>query len=572
MRIFEALEKRLMRVGGCLPPYQAEYDIWVDFPKDESFHLVDDLLSMVNNREYSDMTFLCKDGCEVHASRMFLAGRSVMFKKMLLNGMSESTSTVIPLPLVASSTLIQVLRYLYAGRSFSSQLSLGQDARSVEREEPNFEGDRERNGLHVTYMLELNEMVNVVAAARFFLLDRLEDDMLKRLAVFLSERNHDAYTEDMLNSVAVGLSNMITLVTDDPTNRRVSVIEPPTLKAILLRLVQILVSHNLSGATISNLSKDAFIFCLKNIRERNPSTSRWNWSLEEYRKLTQVLIWCVRTGGSEDVECLPSTESVARFLRDGDQVELFKSSRPGPLSRPGYPSQVALKDFEILLPDIMKNNFSDLVAMVNLTCIHPDVLLTVVNPSGIIDAEKLTNVLRIQALRDFRWIYQWAIVPRRRQDGFTIPEEDRRYPGVFQIGFFRRLHGEDSSLDDTDLCLSQNPKGWALVISDDAGRATFHGSEGGLGPDWVLPTGKRFEVDKEIEVKLNRVDQTCCFSYDGSSISVVLRKLQGGLVYPAVSFQSRLLKVSMIFRGGFDQHVLFTEEGFKRGELYSDGF
>ncbi|KAL3688594.1 hypothetical protein R1sor_014903 [Riccia sorocarpa] len=535
--IDECLLYRVFNVKRWLPQagYCDDRHIW-DFEQEESSRLLDDLLSMVNDREYSDMT----------------------------------------LPLVASSTLIQVLRHIYAGRSLNSQYRL-----------------------HVT------------------------------------GKNY-VYTEEMLNSVAVGLSNMVTLVMDKPTNMRESEIRPPTLKAILVRMVQILVSDNLSGATISNLSKDAFMFYLENIREEWLSNSSWQWSLEEYRKLTQVLIWCLRTGGSQDVKCLPSTESVARFLRDGDQRELFESSRPGPLS--GYPSQVAPKDFEIVLPDTMTNNFSDLVAIVNLTRIHPDVLLTVVKPSRIIDAERLTKILRVQALLDSRclrtsclrsapnlfcrdrsapylfcfreWsrihdrlrtpttridfehpdrfsgsmlkqetfdaatqmhfygIYQWAIVPTLRQDGSSIPKEDRRYPGGFQIGFYMRLHGEFSSEDDTALCLSQNPKGWALEISDDAGSAKFYGREVELEPVWVLPTGKRIEVDKEIEVKLSRVDQVSSFSYDGSSISVVLKNLQGGLLYPAVSFRSRLLKVSMIFRGGFDQEVLLTEEGFKRGELY----
>ncbi|KAL3682725.1 hypothetical protein R1sor_000747 [Riccia sorocarpa] len=38
-------------------------------------------------------------------------------------------------------------------------------------------------------------MVNVAVAARFFLLDRLEDDMFKRLAFFLAGRPHDVYTK-----------------------------------------------------------------------------------------------------------------------------------------------------------------------------------------------------------------------------------------------------------------------------------------------------------------------------------------------------------------------------------------
>ncbi|KAL3688597.1 hypothetical protein R1sor_014906 [Riccia sorocarpa] len=550
-----------------------------NFEKEESLDLVEHLMSMINNREFSDVTFLCNDGREVHASRMLLAARSEMFKKMLLNGMSESRSTVIQLPLVASSTLIQVFRYLYAGRSINPQSSLCEDDSSVAMEEPDAEGgdseishsgndssvDMEEpnaeggdseishsgNGLHVTFTLELNEMVNVALAARFFLLERLEDDMKRRLTFLIAKRYHQIYTEDMLNSVAVGLSNIIALKSEKPTN---------------------------GGGS-------------------------------------KFFAWCRSW-------CLPSTNSVARFLRDGDKLELYKNSRPRPL--PGRTFQVELKDFEILLPDSMTNNFTDLLAMVNLPCIHPDILLTVVIPSRIIDAEKLMEVLEIQALSDYQclrnsclrstpnllcrreWspttrptsriefehrdseyeysdtrkqetfyaatqmhfygIYNWAIVARL-QDGLNISEVDRRYPGGFQIGFYRRLHGERLSMDDEKLSLSENPEGWAMEISDDAGSAKFYCREDELDHVWVLPSGKRFEVYKEIEVKLNPADQVWSFSYDGSSISVVLRNLQGSLLYPGVSFQSKLLKVCIIFRGGFDQEVLLQDEGFKRGEL-----
>ncbi|KAL3675392.1 hypothetical protein R1sor_025340 [Riccia sorocarpa] len=66
-------------------------------------------------------------------------------------------------------------------------------------EEPNAEDDCKmsqlRNGIHFTYTLRLNEMVNAAVATRFFLLDRLEDDMFKRLAFFLAGRPHDVYTK-----------------------------------------------------------------------------------------------------------------------------------------------------------------------------------------------------------------------------------------------------------------------------------------------------------------------------------------------------------------------------------------
>ncbi|KAL3688851.1 hypothetical protein R1sor_015160 [Riccia sorocarpa] len=506
MTIDGGISSRLMSDERWLPPYEVTVEYCVEeFERDESLDLVEDLQSMVNNREYSDMTFLCKDGREIHASRMLLA-----------------------------ASCCQVLLIRTTG------------------------------GRHV---------------------EKTGNFSIGKTPL----RIHGGYAE-------------------------------------LLRMVQILVSHDLSEVTISNLSKDAFMFYLKSIREQWPPTltSSWMWSLEEYRKLTQVLIWCLRSAGSKDVACLSSTQSVARFLRNGDQLELFKNTRPGLLS--GHPSEVALKDFEILLPDSTKNDFSALIAMVNLTCIHPDVLFTVVNPSRIIDAEELTKVLRIQAVLDchclrnsclrstpnlfcrrtdlrvptsriafercnsrtrdqrtyhadtqmhFYGNYQWTIVPSL-QDGFNISsrKEETELLAGLQIGFCKRLYGESlpDSMYELSLPLSRDKRGWVLEISDDAGSAKFQCyPPWGQNPwVWVLPAGKQFTLDKGIEVRLNIPDQICSFSYDESSISVALRNLQGGFLYPAVSFQSILLRVSIIFREGFDQEVVSTDEGFKRGEVYID--
>ena len=52
--------------------------------------LEQDLRLLVNNPKYSDIEILCQDEKKLHGCRAILAARSVVFDRLLYNGMKES--------------------------------------------------------------------------------------------------------------------------------------------------------------------------------------------------------------------------------------------------------------------------------------------------------------------------------------------------------------------------------------------------------------------------------------------------------------------------------------------------
>ena len=72
-----------------------------------------DLKEMVNDDEYSDVTFIV-EGQHVHAHRAVLAKRCEHFAAMFRSGMRESEEGAkIPIPTISRSVFLLILEYLY---------------------------------------------------------------------------------------------------------------------------------------------------------------------------------------------------------------------------------------------------------------------------------------------------------------------------------------------------------------------------------------------------------------------------------------------------------------------------
>ena len=78
--------------------------------------LSNDLKSLLENPLLSDIKLKGNDGKEISAHRNILVVRSEVFKRMLLNGMKETTQGVIEFPKFSSDILHLILEYLYTGR------------------------------------------------------------------------------------------------------------------------------------------------------------------------------------------------------------------------------------------------------------------------------------------------------------------------------------------------------------------------------------------------------------------------------------------------------------------------
>src|SRR5436190_24208519 len=78
--------------------------------------LSDDLKSLLDVPLFSDIRIKGNDNKEINAHRAILVARSEVFKRMLLNGMKETTQDVIEFPEFSSDILHVILEYLYTGR------------------------------------------------------------------------------------------------------------------------------------------------------------------------------------------------------------------------------------------------------------------------------------------------------------------------------------------------------------------------------------------------------------------------------------------------------------------------
>ncbi|KAL2621569.1 hypothetical protein R1flu_001774 [Riccia fluitans] len=524
---------------------------------------------------------LARDGVKVHASRVILAARCEVFKTMLQNGMSESKSDVITLPTVASSTLIEVLNFLYYGECFRKAADVG------------------NSFLEYDWKLVLN----VLFASRFFLLERLEKMVVRRLSSDLPLENV-LHSEDTLNKIAVSLSTLCahpTLVTEGQ--------EAMFMEAIRFRLLYILISHDLTESTLFKLSREAFCYYLS--KTQIPLTDGlWQWSLEEYRKLIHLLSWCaIEVDDFGRRQCLPSSESAVRFLEDGDEVRLFGSD---------IYTRIAESRAKFV-PDKVKKDLNDFLPLVDLTSIHPELLILIIKPLNIIDAQVLTNVIETQAIRGCRWlrnisqlgtpfnrslygrrlsvglsllwkshkgetvsnpevdsittvqverpmhpnrIFKWTVLLElNRPKGIEVEEDE--YPlGGLEIGFLGRCYGESFTGAESEEWLSSSYRGWALSIEGDLKGAKFYrgyslieGSDEFVDTEraWDLPLGKKFQPNSRIEVEVNRVQNIIVFSYEGSSIAMSLQDVPGGLLYPAVSLQSEKFQGTITLEKGWEE-------------------
>ncbi|KAL2620280.1 hypothetical protein R1flu_000485 [Riccia fluitans] len=569
--------------------------------------LASDLRRMLNNPKVTDVIFVCGDGEEVHASRTILAARSRVMEALLYNGMAESSCRTINLPAMTSSTLTQVLTYLYTGRFHARDVP---DDTSDDPDDCDMTEWRRLSDGPIPLERKWRQMVDIITAARYFQITRLEKIVSRKLWTRVSERV--LLVENMLDSVARCLSILSTLCGEGERNKT-------QLDAIRLRMVQMLVSHDIGVVTLSYLSKEAFCYYLERTKYLS-KTNEWRCSLEDYRRVRQILHWCV-SAGDEEFACLPSVESVAGFLENGNELRLFESAKDQSdldKSRENFLNQAAEK----------KEVLNALVPWVDFTSLHPEILVSILKPLQIIDAEVFDRISFIQTDRcsqrlrtrgshnrfyirdgvsvsepaseiEFQsgsictkrsngvyvahetfyadspmhvyGIYKWNLLPSSIP---TLSIEEGEDPLAsltgLQFGFLNLYQGENLCFDEAVECLSENLRGWALVILGDLGSARFYSHSRESDHVWTLPKGTRFELNREIEVELNVVQKTCKFSYGQHSVQITFSCPFGGFLYPAVSVPNETVGVTMTLREGFDQYIVLTQEGFKEGFLLAD--
>ncbi|KAL3689970.1 hypothetical protein R1sor_016279 [Riccia sorocarpa] len=367
------------------------------------------LRHMVDNGEFSNVTFVCEDGCRVHALRQLLAGRSPYFKQLLLGDMIESTNSSVELPTVSSSVLILVMKFLYTGKltpeDFASSTSgvlpspLGYD-----RFQPDW-----------------NFVVKAAAAARFFMLDFLGNLLIDQLQEDVTEEVYSG-AEDSL----IQLAKRFSILYEYPSLRAVGIEDGyDSIETLSSSMVEALRNHDLSPATLSSFSEAAFCSYIEKSAEDSgyvTSSAIRALLLDDYLRLRQILTWCIvskECGAFEylDHTCLPGAEIAIEFI---DLVE-------DDFSRPELDFSRGRASF---MSRIAKGSLKPLLKYVDFTCIPTRLLCGVVEPLGILEPVELAEVFRTQAMRNSRQIREdldaalsnvWHVSDESLQNIWRVP-------------------------------------------------------------------------------------------------------------------------------------------------------
>ncbi|KAL3676332.1 hypothetical protein R1sor_026280 [Riccia sorocarpa] len=499
--------------------------------------LLADQRKMLNNLEFSDVVFVCGDGERVHACRMVLCARSAMLKNMLTNGMAESRLSEIPLPGIESPVLLSIFEFLYTGTM-------------VEHAPESW-----------------RRAFEVISAARFFLLTNLEEIVWE----FLAEGTFDLTTD--MTTAASNLS----VAMDFPS------ISDANEEAIPLELVRILNSKCVEPAHLRALSGKAFQYFLSKTKKEVEESASPVLSLGEYLRFRQIVLWCTCNACPEEEAeeivrlYLPDAKKALQLLKDGDMD--FASPFQDPCSVVEGSTQY--EQFIQLRDDIV-TSVANLISMVDLRSIHPELLIKVIEPLEIIPISSLMEALRFHALQRPRVAKgTWeegahASFYRIGRDRSVIEKCD------FGIGFARASNAicqpygvYEWDIVIEELCyqfcevgiykvnslsaakpnfngasLTQQPTGWALRMDD---RGTLINQCNVLGFPW-MSYGKKFGyADARVRVSLDMFERTCSYSIDGQKFGVAWNNLPEGIYYPAVSLGSGTLgRVRIELVSGFD--------------------
>ncbi|KAL3689415.1 hypothetical protein R1sor_015724 [Riccia sorocarpa] len=538
------------------------------------------LRQLINNAELNDVTFLCQDGCRIHGCRILLAARSAFFKGLLFGEMMEAKNSDVPLPTVPSSVLIVVMKFLYTDKLLPEDLDLSTSTNS-------------NSCIHddsCSPRLDKNFLLEIIATARFLLLDDLERVIIDRLENDVPKGN--SLMEDSLTRVARGLSALY-----DHASLWQGESEGNPFKEIRSSMVRALMSQDLGVTTLSNISEAAFCSYLKDTQGFYGHGAR-GLVLDGYLRFRQILTWCAVSGGlcaslSLDRTCLPGPEVAMEYIewkRGNSSVD---------------DSAIAQFDFKHgrvdFLQRITEESLKPVLPFADVTLVHPELQSSVVEPIlshiiGIMDPMHLASILCVQACEASKRLREdkdsslpnlWHVfgdanvwkVPteddrsfcftvQREVASFTLkaiaavrmsnpvnpkcrwemgvaprgPWEEQQSMANFEFGFIFRDPGKRFT-DELTTPLSLDYGSSALRIRDDLKTAYIY-SNGRKMKQWNLPNGKQFRWRTPLEVTLERQGGAnrllCSFSYGGDKTTFSVFQVDySQQSYPAISLSNQ---------------------------------
>lgn len=494
-------------------------------PQDSSLDtkLREDLRGMVNNPDLGDVVFVCKDGGRVHACRHLLMARSPVLRSMLANGMAESRLSEISLPDVSSPVLLSTFEYLYTGR--------------IEE-----------------YPLVMGTAFQVIDAAGFFLLDDLE-----KLA-----REYLLQTTKAIKDMNVAAKSL-SVATE-------SLGSCTAVEQICLQLVAILKQGEMEAAHLASLSQRAFSYFL----EKTANASTMAFSFEEYLRLRQIVVWCACRISKEAEDLVNMYVPDAKTLR-----EVLKYMRKADRYFPK--GDTSLYSRLLGFKEQLATAVASWLPMIDMTRIHPQLLVKVIEPLQIVGTVKLMEAFRFHSLQaadtEGTKVLRWEEGAHGRYykivgDGCVLEYTGASFYGDY--GYARAsmamwrpnalfewevvVEELDRSSVEVGICrfdgpasvliadqsyssssLERQPNGWSVHSS---GHLKLTGSNKVFA---MKPFGKGSRVG----VHFDSADRSCSFSFDGVKWGVAWNHMPDGVYYPAVSLSGNgLARVRLVLISG----------------------
>ncbi|KAL3681780.1 hypothetical protein R1sor_024736 [Riccia sorocarpa] len=511
--------------------------------------IIQALATMMNDKELSDLLFVCNDGVSLSASRLWLRARSVVFHKVLSADIKE-----IALDDVSSRVLSIVFEFLYTGSvpSFVSRI-------------------------HEDEMDRWSEGLAIIRAARHLLLSALERLIWNSLIIDVWKSAAD---KDLTNT-ALRLSTLVHFISGYESIGNVE-------ETISLKLVRILHPGWLGMRSITTLSEEGLLFLLENTGGDHESQfgDEGVIGLREYLRLRQVILWCISQRLEVDSAVsmlernLPCANAAMKLLKEPGNSVFHRNSSPG--KRIPAASTLAKT---VLAEGRFRTIF---LSLINLRLIHPVLLVKVLEPLKIIPPSKYMKAFRFHALkrplhtrlRDFTWQYckgsfeiveAGTVETREGLSGTALVSssafwEDRVYKWNVTIKGVRvnRVHegtvtafqwGIGMIMSDTPQApgeslrntLVSQKNGWALIKGSDSRVFIKRGvsSDEDEQADCILYATLPHAVDDDnvgtefrIGVVLDMVQKTCSFTLNGVHLGVAWTDLPSKYYFPAVSFFS----------------------------------
>ncbi|CAM6127483.1 unnamed protein product [Calypogeia fissa] len=511
------------------------------------------LRKMVNDPKVSDVVFVCQDGKRVHGCRRILQSRSLVLDKMLTNGMAETYESEISLNEISSTTLISIFEFLYSGTTVL-------DLKSS----------------------DWRPLLEIMSAAQFLMVENLEEMVrIPMEATFQLPTAMDPNEAAKRLSMAMNFPNLF-----------------EDMESIPLQLIKVLNFNHLEPATLLLLSKQALHYLLAHMlhRTKSPDSSEdSSLSLGEYLKWRQIVLWlaCKLLTDLEEVKTimgpyLPDRDASLLLLKEPPAAFFqVKDDSPENITASEGKDAARVHTIQFLkLKEKMQKHWSpeSLFALVDFQKIHPELLIRVVEPLGIVPPSQLFAALGFHALHRPRTVKgRWADVAQgscyrvgedksviqkcRRSAGFAIASHGINQPGVYvwdiiieevchtfcQVGIYKKSAGQEMT-NFNGISLGEAIGGWALIEALNMthnrrpyinktgfGRLTFY-----YGQCFVFKGGR-------VRVHLDMFHHVCSFSINGTDFGPAWNDLPEGVYYPAVSLGNEVQgKVRIELVSGFD--------------------